>query len=96
MSPAVGDSRPTVGQLAGRSASVPVGIGLISLGLLFFGLAADDMFHGAGWSKVEPIASVGLVLLVIGALTSVFAWRHVKQLHRVAHVGRPWRGRSSQ
>lgn len=82
------DAKPTFAQLAGRSRSVLLGIGLAVLGVFFLALAANDMFHGAPWSKEQELASIGALILTVGGVVFAFGWYRITDLRRLAATGR--------
>lgn len=71
--------------LAKRSRPAVLGLGLLSLGLLFILMVARDLFRGdrsASWMAV-----IGLFLLLLGGLLAGTGWRRAKRQLRIARDG---------
>ncbi len=68
-----------------RSRQAVLGLGFLSLGLLFMAMAAKDLFRGdlgARW-----MAGIGLFLLLLGGLLARAGWRRAKRQLRIACEG---------
>lgn len=83
--PVTATGEASVWTFAQRSRRAVLGLGLLSLGLLFLAMAAKDLFRGDGGARW--MTGIGLFLLLIGGLLARAGWRRAKRLLRIAFEG---------
>jgi len=74
----------SVWTFAQRSRQAGLGLGFLSLGLLFIAIAAKERFRT---DSDRWMAYIGLVLLLLGALLAWASWRRGKRRLRIALEG---------
>jgi hypothetical protein len=74
----------SVWTFAQRSRQAVLGLGLLSLGLLFIALAAKERFRT---DSDRWMAYMGLFILLLGALLARASWRRGKRQLRIAREG---------
>jgi hypothetical protein len=75
----------SVWTFAQRSRQAVIGLGFLSLGLLFIAMVSKDLFRGdrgARW-----MAGIGLFLLLLGGLLARAGWHRAKRQLRIACEG---------
>jgi hypothetical protein len=75
----------SVWTFAQRSRQAVIGLGFLSLGLLFIAMAAKDLFRGERGARW--MAGIGLFLLLLGGLLARAGWRRAKRQLRIACDG---------
>jgi hypothetical protein len=83
--PITANGEASVWTFAQRSRRAVLGLGFLSLGLLFIAMVSRDLFRGdrgARW-----MAGIGLFLLLLGGLLARAGWRRAKRQLRIAFEG---------